>query len=100
MPKAGSVRSSKPHAISPAHKAGAIHLRDAWAGAARRSNNDIHQPPGDHADFLRLLSGGELLCRLVRDRGAFDLLAARARRHLQMASQLAVDLNHELDRVL
>src|ERR1700687_5012105 len=95
MPKAGSVRSSKPHAISPAHKAGAIHLRDAWAGAARRSNNDIHQPPGDHDDFLRLLSGGELLYRLVRDRGAFDLLAARARRHLQMGSLLYAYLKYQ-----
>src|ERR1700687_6400901 len=96
MPKAGSARSSKPHAITPAHKAGAIHLRDAWAGAARRSNNDIHQPPGDHDDFLRLLSGGELLYRLVRDRGAFDLLAAPARRPPPMGSQLARDLYYAL----
>ena len=72
--------------------------RDAATDA--RSDDDIDEPPGHDDDLLHRRAG-----RVLRDLGArarrrLDRGAVGARRHDELAAQLAVDLQHELDLVL
>src|SRR5476649_244490 len=91
MPTSGSPRSWKPH---PPRSA-AIAKRDA-----NRSNNDVHQPSGDHDHLLYLLARDEFHDSLVPQGGLLDFFAARRSAHRDVPAQLAVHLHHELDGVL
>src|ERR1700682_2002324 len=92
MPTAGSPRSWKPQEAR----------KNAIPAKARGMtlDNDIHQTPGHDDNFLRLLPRRELHHRLVGHRGRGDLIAARGGGNVQVSTQLAVHLDHELDRVL
>src|SRR5260221_2661430 len=85
MPTSGSPRSWKPHAE-----------RTSKRHAAKSLDNDVHQSPRNDDDFLRLLSAGELLHRLVRHRGFLDLRAARLGGPMEVAPPPSAQLGHQL----
>src|SRR2546425_8149132 len=89
-------RKWKPHAATAAASAGtAIHR------ARRvRSDHDIDEPSRDDDHFLDRRTVRTLRDFSGRFRRAFDRRAICGRRHDELAAQLAVDLQDELDLVL
>src|SRR5258706_14293976 len=90
MPTSGSPRSWNPQ----------LARAMATAVNATALNDDIDEAAGNDHHPLRLLAAGEFLHRLGRHRRRGDLLAARRGRNVQVAAQLAVHLDYELDRIL